>query len=121
MRAGAPQGSTVFWALSQNSGVVRKAAASLSAISAVTEVAVHDSIDHLDVAADVTGNLLPRHSKRQPELLPQDLARPRGWSSPSHRARPIMVVPWPFRMSTSAGPDSVQRKMIRHGPLGRMP
>ena len=38
MRAEASQGFTAFWALSQNSGVVRKAAASLSAISAVTEV-----------------------------------------------------------------------------------
>ena len=38
MWAEASQGSTAFWALSQNSGFVRKAAASLSAISAVTEV-----------------------------------------------------------------------------------
>ena len=84
MRAEASQGSTAFWALSQNSGFVRKAAASLSAISAVTEVAVHDSIDHLDVAADVTGNLLLRHSKRQQELLMEDLSWPSGWSSLSH-------------------------------------
>ena len=58
--------STAFCALSQNSGVVRNVAPSFSAIAALTEVpAVHDPVDHLDVAAEMAGKLLLRHTERQ--------------------------------------------------------
>ena len=48
--------------------------------------AVHDSINYLDVAGDMIGKLLLRHSQRQQELLMKNLPRSRRWSSPSHQS-----------------------------------